>query len=237
MKRARSFAAVLAATLLALAPAAPARAQMVVIDPAVLAQNIIEVARALEQIHNQIRQIEQQAAMLAQNPLDLSPELTQSIEEARGLLEAAEGLSFQSDALSEELRKLYPETFEAFNLDDIGAQTERWLAADRAAVEQAMAHQSRAVRSLGDTSARVDRALASSTDAEGQTSAIQASNQLLAITASQLAEMQALMAAQGRALDVERMERITREERARDVQRRAFPTSSSSMAPTAGRAF
>ena len=48
--------------------APPAQAQMTVIDPTNLAQNLLQVARALEQINNQIRQIEQQAQMLRAKP-------------------------------------------------------------------------------------------------------------------------------------------------------------------------
>lgn len=216
---------------------APAQAQMVVIDPAVLAQNVIEVARSLEQIHNQIRQIEQQAAMLAQNPLDLSPELSASIETAGTLFENAEALAFESDRLSSQIRELYPETFEAFDLDAIGDQTDRWLASDREAIERAMALQARATSVIDDTQARVGRALRSSSDAEGQTGAVQASNQLLAINASQLAELHALIAAQGRALEAERLERVSREARGREVQRRAFPSTRGETPAAARSAF
>jgi P-type conjugative transfer protein TrbJ len=64
----------------------------------------------------------------------------------------------------------------------------------------------------------------SSSAAEGQTGAIQASNQLLGVQAGQLAEIHALLIVQGRALETERMERLAREERADEIRRRAFPT-------------
>ena len=72
---------------------------------------------------------------------------------------------------------------------------------------------------------------------EGQTGAIQASNQLLGVTASQLAEIHALLIAQGRALETERMERLAREERAREIQRRAFPTETTRSTEPARTAF
>ena len=64
----------------------------------------------------------------------------------------------------------------------------------------------------------------SSSDAEGQTGAIQAGNQLMGVQAGQLTEIHALLVAQGRALHTERMERLAREERAEEIRRRAFPT-------------
>src|SRR5690606_27243995 len=71
---------------------APARAQWVVIDPANLAQSITQVTHMISQINNQIEQIRQQAQMLQSLDLQLSPELSASIQEARALLTEAEGL-------------------------------------------------------------------------------------------------------------------------------------------------
>lgn len=216
------MAALAAAWLLA--PTPTARAQMAVIDPTNLAQNLLQAARALEQINNQVRQIEQATAMLRQNPLQLSPELSQSISEARELFQTAQGIAFQVEQVGDNLRSLYPETWEDFDLEGVLAQSERWEQESRDSLRRAMEAEARAARSIDQSRGRIDRALQSSSSAEGQTGAIQASNQLLGVTASQLAEIHALLIAQGRALETERMERLAREERAREIQRRAFPT-------------
>jgi P-type conjugative transfer protein TrbJ len=220
--------AALAAVLVA---APPARAQWVVIDPANLAQSILQVTNMIEQISNQVQQIEQAAAMLQQNPLQLSPELSQSISEARALFDAAQGLAFQAERVGEDIRTLYPETWENYDLDAVLGQSDQWLRESRVSVQRAMEAEARAVRSIEQSQGRIDRALSSSSSAEGQTGAIQAGNQLLGIQASQLAEIQTLLVAQGRALQTERMERIAREERAREVQRRAFPTQTTAPQP------
>lgn len=226
--------AALAAALIA---APPAKAQWVVIDPGNLAQSIIQVGHMVEQISNQVQQIEQTAAMLSQNPLQLSPELSQSISEARALFDAAQGLAFQANRIAEDIRNLYPETWESFDLGQVLRQSDQWLRESRASVERAMEAEARAARSIEQTQGRISQALSSSSSAEGQTGAIQAGNQLLGIQASQLAEIQTLLVAQGRALQTERMERIAREERAREVQRRAFPTQSTATPPPAQSAF
>lgn len=226
------FAAIVAAT-----PMAPARAQMTVIDPTNLAQNLLQATRALEQINNQIRQIEQATQMLRQNPLQLSPELTQSISEARELFNTAQGIAFEVNQVGENLRTLYPETWEDFDLADVLQQSERWEQESRASLQRAMEAEARAVRSIEGSRNRIDRALQSSSSAEGQTGAIQASNQLLGVTASQLAEIHALLIAQGRALETERMERLAREERAREIQRRAFPSETTRSTQPARTAF
>ncbi len=175
------------AAIVAVTPMAPARAQMTVIDPANLAQNLLQAARALQQINNQIRQIEQATQMLRQNPLQLSPELTQSISEARELFNTAQGIAFEVNQVGENLRTLYPETWEDFDLAGVLQQSERWEQESRESLQRAMEAEARAARSIEGSRNRIDRALQSSSSAEGQTGAIQASNQLLGVTASQLA--------------------------------------------------
>ena len=115
----QSAAAVACVIMLSLSPASA----MTVYDPTNYAQNLLQAARALEQIHNQIQQIEQQARMLTKNPLQLSPELSESIGAARELFDAAKGIAFEMDRVSDDLRTLYPETWDDFELDQIGART------------------------------------------------------------------------------------------------------------------
>ena len=236
-KALRSLVMLGLAAIVAVTPMAPARAQMAVIDPTNLAQNLLQATRALEQINNQIRQIEQATQMLRQNPLQLSPELTQSISEARELFDTAQGIAFEVNQVGENLRTLYPETWEDFDLAGVLQQYERWEQESRDSLQRAMEAEARAARSIEGSRNRIDRALQSSSSAEGQTGAIQASNQLLGVTASQLAEIHALLIAQGRALETERMERLAREERAREIQRRAFPTETTRSTEPARTAF
>src|SRR5882672_7302306 len=78
----------------------PASAANIVYDPTNYAQNVLTAARALEQIHNQIQQIEQQAKMLAKNPLQLSPQLAAQIGQARDLFKTAQGIAFDVQHVS-----------------------------------------------------------------------------------------------------------------------------------------
>jgi len=232
-KRLMHAAAVLALALVWSSPAS----SMTVFDPSNYAQNILQASRALEQIHNQIQSIEQQAHMLAQNPLQLSPELAQSVAQAKSLFANAQGLAFEVDTLSAQVRTLYPETWANFNLGDVGARTSQWLSQDRAAVERTMQAEAQSAQALAATQGHIDQALSSSSAAEGQTSAVQASNQLLGIQAAQLAQIQALLVAQSRALSEERMQRLSREQRAAEIMRQAFPSQSSASLTPARSAF
>src|SRR5215813_7515700 len=117
-----------------------------VFDPTNYAQNILQATRALEQINNQIRQIEQQAQMLTRNPLQLSPELQQSISDARQLFSAAQGLTFQVNQMSEQLHQLYPEAWANVDLSQVGHRTQQWLQQDRAGIENAMRAEAQAAQ-------------------------------------------------------------------------------------------
>lgn len=215
----------------------PASAQIPVIDPANLAQSITQVTHMVQQLRNQVQQIEQATAMLRQNPLQLSPELSQSIGEARALFQSVQGIAYEADQLGDQVRTLYPETWEDFDLDRVLSQSDAWMNESRQSLQRAMEAEARAAQRIEQTQGRINRALQSSSAAEGQTGAIQASNQLLGIQASQLTEIHALLIAQGRALETERMERIAREERASEIRRRAFPTESSGTLTPARTAF
>lgn len=240
MTRKRSF---LAALMLGLAaPVMPglapkAAAQVVVHDPANHAENLLAAARMLEQIEHQIAALEQQTRMLSRNPLQLSPDLARTLSEAEALFRRGEGLSHDIARIGAEIEALYPETWETHDLGDVLARSARWREESRASLTRAMTAQAQAAARIGDMQIHLDAALAASASAEGQTSAVQAGNQLAGLSAAQLAGIEALMIAEGRALQAERMERLAREARAEEIRLRAFPPARPVPAPPARRAF
>lgn len=231
----RKPARIVAAGVLALAlTGTPARAQWVVIDPANLAQSITQVTHMISQINNQIEQIRQQAQMLESLGLEMSPELSASIGQVRNLLREAEGLQQNAETIAGDMRELYPEDVSHFDLDRLLMQSDRWLEESRDSVEALMTISASASSDgLEDADSAMSRALRASSNASGQTSAEQATAQAIGVLSSQIAQLQALQAAQARALASERLEQIAREERAREVRRQAFPTEVSSDAPAA----
>src|SRR5262245_52473141 len=234
--RSQSAAFVLAATLL-WTPSAGALGFEIVYDPTNYAQNVMTAAHTLEQIHNQIQQLEQATRMLTKNPLQLSPELANSITQTRKLFAEAQDIAFDLQKVGQDFRNLYPDQYSDMNLGDMLAQSKRWIEADRRSVKSAMEAQARAAEAIAASQGQIDRALLSSSAAEGQTGAVQAGNQLLGVTAAQLIQIHTLLIAQGRALETERMERIASMQRADEIQRRAFPTTSNVALAPAKSAF
>lgn len=222
-RKARLF---IAACALALSfTSSPARAQWVVIDPANLAQSITQVTHMISQINNQIEQIQQQAQMLESLGLEMSPELSASIGSVRDLLREAEGLQQNAETIAADIRELYPEDVSNLDLDALLGQSDRWLEESRDSVEALMTLSASASSDgLDDADSAMSRALRASSNAQGQTSAEQATTQAIGVLSSQIAQLQALQAAQARALASERLERIAQEERSGEIRRRAFPS-------------
>ena len=230
------------AAIAAMLMATPASAQRIVYDPTNYAQNLLSATRALEQIRNQIRQIDQATAMLRQNPLQLSPELTQSISEARELFNTAQGIAFEVGPAS-------ARTFAHALSRDLGKtliwkacwqQSERWEGAEpREPVERAREAEARAAQArLSGLTAIVSTARLQSSSERGRTNRRHSGQQSIAGRpgASQLAEIQcAARSRKAARCETERMERLARQERAREIQRRAFPTDTSTAAPQPAR--
>jgi len=149
-----------------------ASAQMLVYDPSNYAQNVLQAARALQQINNQITSLQNQALMLlnqARNLASLPYSSLQAID--------------QSIARTAQL------------LSD--AQT-RWQNA-LAGYQDALRVQAGVVQALDVTRAQTDALVSSSQSATGMLQATQAGNQLVALQTRQLLDLTALIAAQSRA--------------------------------------
>ncbi|MDX2277630.1 MAG: hypothetical protein NW206_19440 [Hyphomonadaceae bacterium] len=237
MKRfqSRAFAALLLASSMCITPtfAPPAEALDVVYDPTNHVENVLQAARALEQINNQLSSLANEARMLSQLNLQLAPELSQSIGAARQLLEQARGIRQNLDTITADMAALYPDDMRGLDLDSLLRQSDRWVEQSRDSVETLMQASAASTNQLGAAQSTMDRALSASAGAQGQTAAMQATTQAIGVLSAQLAQLQQLQAAEARALASERLERIAREERAREVRRQAFPTQLTSDAPAA----
>src|SRR5215467_7425966 len=117
---------VCATPMATIAYAPPATAQRIVYDPTNHVENVLQAARALQQINNQLTSLANEARMLSQLNLQLSPELSQSIGAARQLLEQARGIHQNLTTITSEMAALYPEDMHGLDLDNLLRQSDRW---------------------------------------------------------------------------------------------------------------
>ncbi|MBO9623918.1 MAG: P-type conjugative transfer protein TrbJ [Sphingomonas sp.] len=217
---------------------APASAQITVFDPTNYSQNILTAARTLSQVNNQLRSLQNEAAMLLNQARNLQtidfPELqaiTQRLEQVDRLMAQAQGLDFRVADLDQQLRQLFPRDFsQALTANDRVVAARQRLDAAMAAYRQTMMVQAQVAQNVTADARAVDALVGRSQGAEGALQAAQATNQLLALATRQQFQMQQLMAAQFRAEAAEAARRAQAEAEGR-VATRKFLGSGSAYTP------
>jgi type IV secretion system protein TrbJ len=185
----------------------PARAQGIVFDPSNYSQNTLTAARALAQINNQIRSLENETLMLMNSnknlatlPTSVANQLKAQIDEINRLTTQAKGIAFQVDGTAHQLDVLYPRQYSTAISSDRMAQdaTARWTNTHDA-LRQTLMTQSKIVETIGSDSATLQSLMIASSRAVGALQAQQAGNELLGLQIKQFMQLQTLSAAQGRA--------------------------------------
>ena len=213
-RRALTRSALAAALAIAAMTASPAHAQFgfggIVFDPSNYAQNVLTAARSLEEINNQIRQIENQAASLVNEARNLSSlpvstlgTLQQQIQQTRQLLAQAQGIAYNVQDIQTAFSQRYSgAALTGTNAQLVANAEARWQDSV-GAFEDALQVQAGVVGNLGGAKSSIDSLVTASQSATGALQAAQAGNQLLALQSQQLADLTAAVAAQGRAQALE----------------------------------
>ena len=219
-------AALLGAALLALPlPVAvtPAQAQWTVFDPWNYAQNILSAARALDQINNQIASLQNEAQMLinqarnlASLPYSTLARLQQSFNQTQQLIARAQRLAYEVTDIERAFTQGYGGSASLGSSQQMFANArERWQTSV-AGFQDALMTQATVVGNLTGTRAEIEALIGQSQGATGALQAAQAGNQLLALQSQQIADLTALLAAQGRAQALEAARVASGEEQARE---------------------
>lgn len=217
-----------AVVLPAVAPP-PVHAQFggVVYDPSNFAQNVLTAARSLEQINNQIQQIQNQATSLineAKNltslPLSTLSTLQQQVQQTQQLMGQAQRIAYDV----QNIQQAFTERYKGASLSGSQAQmvanaNARWEDSV-GAFEDALKVQAGVVGNIDGARSAMNSLVTASQSASGALQAAQAGNQLLALQAQQLADLTAVVAAQGRAQSLESARNAAIEAEARERFRR-----------------
>ena len=236
MKRLHSLVLALS---LSVATTSPVAAQWTVFDPQNYAQNVLEAARALEQINNQIQSLQNEANMLRNmaanlNPLKSIPQMSgmaSTLGQISALINQAQGISFNVNSTMAAWAKSHPSSYAA----GTGAATlqanaqQRWQNS-MSAFQDTLKVQSQVAQNIeADTSALTALSDASQ-NASGNLEVTQATNQLLALSTKQQLQIQSLMAAQYRAAALDRA-RNAQTEQEGQVQFQTFLGSKNAYTP------
>ena len=229
MKRALSSAALclmpIAAVPLWVFIPAPAEAQLAVYDPANHAQNILQAVRALQEVDNQVRQLTHEIDMIEKMARDLETLPTQvahaiiqdRITRIEDLLKRAEGIGYQVDEVERDYEILYPDSYgetPPASAVLVEAARARWQQSRSAHKHVLMMAAEVAASNTGDADA-LSGLVTDSQGAVGNLQALQAGNQIGALTAEQLIQIESLMAARYRADAMDEASRLAEATRGR----------------------
>jgi type IV secretion system protein TrbJ len=238
--RAALAAAILAAPL-SVSPVliAPASAQWIVYDPTNYAQNLLSATRALQQINNQITSLQNEATMLinqARNltslPFSSLQQLQQSVQRTQQLLGEAQRIAYNVQNIDQAFRTNYGSGSASMSASDqqlVAQAKERWNNTV-SGLQDAMRVQAGVVGNIDTNRTQMSALVGQSQGATGALQATQAGNQLLALQAQQLADLTAVVSANGRAQALAEAERSAAAEQGRE-QRRRFLTPGAGYQP------
>ena len=193
---------------------APAVAQIAVYDPSNYAQNVLQAARALQQINNQITSLQNQAQMLIGQARNLASLPYSSLSTLQSQVAATQALLGQARALAYNVRDIQDAFHRRYGPADLLASdaelTERaetrWTTSV-AGLQDALTVQAGVVEGLETSRGEMQSLVSASQDASGALQAAQAGNQLLALQAEQLSALTAVVIANGRAQALEAADR------------------------------
>ncbi|MEQ8393680.1 MAG: P-type conjugative transfer protein TrbJ [Gammaproteobacteria bacterium] len=218
----------LVTTALALALAVSPAQALTVFDPSNYSQNVLQAARALQQINNQIQGLQNQVVMLqnmAKNLERLDYSSLGAIQSALArinlLMAQADGIAFQVEHTDREFARLYPKDYAAtVTSDELARDARGRWEHSMDALRQTMLVQAEVVRNVEADSGELARLVTESQSAIGALQAQQAANQLIALSTKQQLQAQELAAAQYRVDALERARAAAAQEQARAQFRR-----------------
>lgn len=228
MKTLLTAGALAAGLPLALAlPAAPAAA-IPVFDASNYAQNLLQAARALEQINHQIESLQNEARMVQSMARNLEridfPQLERindAMQRIEDLMAQAQAIDFRVADLDRRVGELFPGAAgNALPRNARVAQAREQLEAATAGYRHAMVVQAQVAENLAEDAGLIDALVARSQGATGALQAQQAASQLLALGAKQQVQLQALLASEFRGEAIERARRVQAEADGRAATRR-----------------
>jgi len=231
LRRAIMAGVVASAAVVPMFVAAPAQAQFggIVYDPTNYASNVLQAARALQQINNQIQQIQQQATSLinearnlASLPLSTVDVLQQQVRQTQQLLGQAQRIAYDVQDIQSAFTGRYKGTaLTGNNAQMIANANARWEDSV-GAFQDALQVQAGVVGNIEGARTTMNSLVSASQSATGALQAAQAGNQLLALQSQQLADLTAAVAAQGRAQALDAARQAATEAEGRERFRRFF---------------
>jgi P-type conjugative transfer protein TrbJ len=196
----------------------------VVLDPWNYAENILSAARALDQVNNQIRSLQNEARLLTDSarnltnlPTSVASQMKAQVDEFNRLLSEARGITFRLEQMTSEFERSYPREYNASSSAERMVQDARtrWTNSYEA-LKHTLQTQSKIAEAIEHDGATLESLMTASAGAVGALQAQQSANELAGLQVKQSLQLQTLFAAQSRADALRDAERKVSEEAARE---------------------
>lgn len=222
-RAARGVLTAIALTLLASTAAPPVAKALTVFDPANYQQNLLSAARALEQINNQVRALQNQAQLILrmdQNLMrlgsTLSPDLQRTLTAIQTQLGAGNGIALKLQQTQSTYDRLFPaQVSAALSSNDVLRNAKTRWEEEYAGLKRAALLQGQIADGIETDTRLLGDAMTRSRNAIGALEATQAGNELTGLAVKQSLALQGLLAAQHRAETVSRARDLATEDEAR----------------------
>ncbi|MGE0765543.1 MAG: P-type conjugative transfer protein TrbJ [Hyphomicrobiaceae bacterium] len=222
-RAARGVVTALALALLTSTALPPGAQALTVFDPANYQQNLLSAARALEQINNQVRTLQNQAQMILrmdQNLMrlggTLSPDLQRTLTDIQSQLRAGNGIALKLQETQNTYERLFPsQVSAALSSDDVLRNAKTRWDEEYAGLKRAALLQGQIADGIETDTRLLGDAMTRSRNAAGALEATQAGNELTGLAVKQSLTLQGLLAAQHRAETVSRARDLAAENEAR----------------------
>jgi len=206
LKKLRSLA--VTAAVLPMIFAAPAHAIFglgdIVIDPTNLVQNALTATRTLQQVTDQARMLRNQVTQMTRLGVYVGEDLERTLSEITRLTHQARGLTYRIDEIERVFEMHFPDAYADWSATEqaqiADAQQEAAIMAFRDSIQM----QAQITQAIEQDGRQLSVLMNASRTSVGELSAVQAGNQMTALSTKQTMQMQTLMAAQYRAEAIER---------------------------------
>ena len=206
----------LTAVVMPLAFSTPAHAIFgfgdIVIDPTNLIQNVLTATRTLQQVQIQIQSLRNQAQHLVSQGFDVSGDLNQTLNEITRLTNEARALTYRIDQIERAFESHFPDAYADWSVTEQAQIADAQQDAAREAYRDSVMMQAQIVEAVQADARNLDNLIFASQSSVGELSAMQAGNQITALSAKQTMQMQEMMASQYRAQAIERSRAIYQEQ-------------------------
>ena len=184
----------------------------IVIDPTNLIQNVLTATRTLQQVQIQIQSLKNQAQHLVSQGFDVSGDLNQTLNEITRLTNEARALTYRIDQIERAFESHFPDAYADWSVTEQAQIADAQQDAAREAYRDSVMMQAQIVEAVQADARNLDNLIFASQTSAGELSAMQAGNQITALSAKQTMQMQEMMASQYRAQAIERSRAIYQEQ-------------------------